>query len=419
MAAGGATVPLPTERRGWLARLGPGIISGAANDDPSCLVTYVIAGATFGYATLWTSLYAFPILLAIQLIAAKIGSSASQGLTSRLRSHYPSGGLVWVVCAALLPANVLTLGADLAAMAEITARVTGGPAAAWTAGYALITLAVLCLLPYRSIQAALKWLCISAVAYIAAAFLAQPDWRAALPATLVPQWNNSLRYLEVLVAIVGATLSPYFLFWQAGQEAEQKLCAARGRCLPPASDPSTFDIAIGSASSKAITFFVTITAAATLHANGDTGVASLDQAAAALRPLAGAAAAWVFAAGVIASGLLALPALAATSAYAISEAVGWPGSLDDPPHIAPNFYAVLLISVAVGLLLVAFRIPPIDLLFWASFVNGIAAPIAILALLLLVHKGEVRASYVRALAWAGFALSALAAGAVAVMAIRK
>jgi Mn2+/Fe2+ NRAMP family transporter len=176
------------------------------------LVTYAIAGAAFGYATLWTPLYAFPILLAIQLIAARIGRSTSQGLASRLRSQYPRSGLVWVVCAALLPANLLTLGADLTAMAEITGRVAGGPAAAWTVVYALATLAVLCLLPYRAIRAAFKWLCASVLAFVVAAFLAQPNWRAAVAATLVPQWRNSLEYVQVLVAIIGATLSPYFLF---------------------------------------------------------------------------------------------------------------------------------------------------------------------------------------------------------------
>lgn len=410
--------------RGLLAKCGPGVISGAANDDPSCIVTYTIAGASFGYLTLWTSLFGLPLIMAIQSMCARVGMISGRGLVGGIRISYP-GWILVPVCASLVIANVVTIGADLGGMANVAQMVTGISALIWMAGFALLITSLLFFLPYRQIEKFLKWLCLVLFAYIAGALLAKPAWGAVAVATLVPRVEWSRECLAVLVAILGATLSPYFLFWQAAQEVEVEYCrgkrtiAQRRGATSADLERSRLDVFAGSLVSKLITYFITLTAAATLFTHGRRHIESAEQAAAALQPIAGPAASWLFALGVIGTGMLAIPALAGSSAYAVAEAMRWQASLQDKPRFAAEFYAVLLVSMllGLGLLLTGFNV--VQMLFWASVFNGLLAPPSILLVVLLARSRKIMGAriaplWMRGVGW--ITVAATGAAAIALLA---
>lgn len=388
---------------------GPGVISGAANDDPSCIVTYSIAGATLGYVTLWTSLFALPLLAAVQLMCSRLGLVTRRGLARDVRLNYPKW-VLFPICAMLLIANTVTLGADLGGMGEVTSMVTGISPYVWTAVYGCLIIALLLYYPYRTLERIFKWLCLVLFVYVAAGILSKPEWRAVLLHTVVPSFTLSGNSLSVIVAIIGATMSPYFLFWQVSQEVEAEFCRRRRAVdmVKPPSDNrlerSKTDVFMGSSISKLITYFITLTTAATLFAHGETQINTAKDAAAALGPVAGPAASWLFAIGIIGTGLLAIPTLAGSSAYAISEAFRWRASLEAKVSIAPKFYSVLVISALLGLGLIYSGISPVQMLFWASIFNGVLAPPSIVLILLLTRNPEVMGERVNApwMNWSGW-----------------
>ncbi|HET8548486.1 MAG TPA: divalent metal cation transporter [Bryobacteraceae bacterium] len=421
-----AVYPATRSRAPGLLRLirqfGPGVISGAANDDPSCIVTYSIAGATFGYLTLWTSLFAMPLIAAVQLMCSRLGMVSGRGLAGAVRVNY-SKWILFPLCALLAVANVIELGADLGGMADVTQMLTGISASFWILLYGITVAGLLFLLSYSRIQRIFKWLCLALFAYVAAGFLSRPDWRDVAWNTFVPQVRWSREYLSVLVAVLGATLSPYFLFWQASQEVEaeysigRRTVAERRGASAAELDRSRLDVFAGSFISKLITYFITMTTAATLFAAGQREIRTAKDAAAALQPLAGDGAFLLFAIGVIGTGMLAVPVLAGSCAYAWSEAMRWRASLEVKPRFAPNFYAVLFVAVVIGLTLIYTGLNVVQMLFWASIVNGLLAPVCILLVVLLttnakVMNGSPIRGWLRVFGWLSFAVTAVAAVAM-------
>lgn len=406
--ASAAAAPRGRVRR-FFDDLGPGLITGAADDDPSGISTYSVAGASFGYAPLWTALFSFPLMAAVQLMCARLGLVSGRGLAGVIRRRYPRG-VLWTACALLLVANVVNIGADLAGMAAASELVTGVWAAYWTPFYAVLIVSLLFWSSYRRIARVFKWLTLVLFAYVATAFLARPDWGAVLRATLVPHVEWSREYLAVFVAILGTTISPYLFFWQAAQEVEEDRAAGRrtvrqrrGATASELARART-DVLTGMFVSNLIMFFIVLTTAATLHTHGERDITTARAAAEALRPLAGDGAYWLFALGLIGSGMLGVPVLAGSSAYAVAEAEGWRGSLDDRPRLARRFYAVVAVSMGIGLGLDAFGFDAVGMLFWSAVINGVlAAPLIVLVVLLTSDRsvmGEwVNPPLLRGLGW--------------------
>ena len=342
--------------RRFFAELGPGLITGAADDDPSGISTYSVAGAAFGYAPLWTALFSFPLMAAVQLMCARLGLVSGRGLASVIRRRY-SRHVLWAACALLVVANVINIGADLGGMAAVCEMVTGVKAVFWTPLYAGFIVSLLFWSSYRQIARIFKWLTLVLFAYVLTAFLAHPDWGAVLRATVVPhvEWSNG--FLAIFVGILGTTISPYLFFWQAAQEVEEDRAAGRRtvRQRRGATDAelrrARTDVVTGMFFSNLVMYFIILTTAATLHAGGQTTIATARQAAEALRPLAGEWAYWLFAIGLIGIGMLGVPVLAGSCAYAVAEAEIWRGSLEDTPRLARRFYAVVAVSMLVGLAL--------------------------------------------------------------------
>lgn len=374
--------------RRFFAELGPGLITGAADDDPSGISTYSVAGAAFGYAPLWTALFSFPLMAAVQLMCARLGMVTGRGLASVIRRRY-SRRVLWGACALLIVANVINIGADLGGMAEVSEMVTGVKAFFWTPLYSGLMVSLLFWSSYRQIARIFKWLTLVLFAYVLAAFLARPDWWAVLTATVVPriEWSNG--YLATFVGILGTTISPYLFFWQAAQEVEEDRAAGRRtvRQRRGATDAelqrARTDVVTGMLFSNFVMYFIILTTAATLHAHGQTNITTARQAAEALRPLAGAGAYWLFTLGLIGTGMLAVPVLAGSCAYALAEAEGWRGSLEDPPRLARRFYAVVAVSMLVGLSLNFVGLDAVAMMFWSAVVNGVlASPLIVLVVLL-------------------------------------
>jgi NRAMP (natural resistance-associated macrophage protein)-like metal ion transporter len=408
--------------RKFFSELGPGLISGAADDDPSGIATYSVTGAAFGYGPLWTALASFPLMAAVQLMCARLGMVTGRGLAAVVRRRYPRW-VVWGACLVLTIANVINIGADLGGMAETTQMVTGVPSLVWTPVYAVLILALLALTSYRTVAKVFKWLTLVLFAYVLTAFIARPDWRQVLHATLVPDLKWSPQYLSVLVGILGTSISPYLFFWQAAVEVEEE--RAEGRRTVGQRQGATAnelrrarnDVVTGMFLSNFVMYFIILTTAATLHAHGKTDIDSARDAAEALRPLAGAGAYWLFTLGLIGTGLLGVPVLAGSSAYAISEAMLWGASLDKPPRLVPKFYSVLGVAIALGLALDYTGIKAVKMLFWSAVANGVLAPPLIVLLVLLTSDRTVMGEYVNAplLRWLGWITAAVMAFASVAM----
>jgi len=409
--------PAPPFRR-FFSNLGPGLITGAADDDPSGISTYSVAGATFGYLPLWTAIVSFPLMTAVQLMCARLGLITGLGLAGVIRRRY-SRWVLWGACALLIVANVINIAADLGGMAEATALVSGVPAAVSVPAFGAVITASLMWSSYRTIARIFKWLTLVLFAYVATAFVAHADWRTALYLTVVPHIEWSRAFFSVLVAILGTTISPYLFFWQAAQEVEEEramgrnLARRRGATREELAACRT-DVFTGMFASNAIMFFIIATTAATLHAEGKTDIATAQQAAEALRPLAGAGAYWLFTLGLIGTGMLAVPVLAGSTAYAIAEAAAWRGSLNQRPHRAKKFYVVLGVAVALGVALTYAGLDAIKLLFTAAVINGVLAPPLILLVLLLTSDRTVMGDAVSSrplalLGWTAFIVMVIAA----------
>jgi len=379
--------------RQFIASLGPGLITGAADDDPSGIATYSIAGAAFGYLPLWTVLFSFPLMTAVQLMCARLGMVTGSGLAGVIRRRYPTP-VLWAACALLIVANVINVSADLGGMAEATSMVTGVGASLWLPAYAILIVLLLVWSSYGTIARVFKWLTLTLLTYVGTAIVANADWRSALTATIVPRVVWSRDFFAMLVAVLGTTISPYLFFWQAAQEVEEERATGRNlrhrrgasaRALRTARS----DVVAGMFSSNAVAFFIILTAAATLHRSGVTHVSSAQQAAEALRPLAGDAAYWLFTLGLIGTGMLAVPVLAGSCAYAVAEAAAWRGSLDQPPRRARGFYTVLGVAMLIGWVLNYTGWNAIRMLFVTAVINGLLAPPLILIVVLLTRDRKV------------------------------
>jgi NRAMP (natural resistance-associated macrophage protein)-like metal ion transporter len=401
----------------FCADLGPGLITGCADDDPSGISTYSMAGASFGYGLLWTALLSLPLMISVQMMCGRLGMVTGRGLAGVIRTRYPRW-VLWGACALLVTANVINIAADLGGMAQGAELVTGISSLVWIPLFGAVITAFLLWSSYRQIARIFKWLTLVLLAYIGTAFLAHVDWHAALAATFVPRFVWSREYLALLLGILGTTISPYLFFWQASQEVEEE--RAQGRTLQQrkgATDEELrrlrVDVMTGMFASNLIMYFIVLTTAATLHAHGKTDIQTAREAAEALKPLAGAAAYWLFSLGLIGTGMLGVPVLAGSSAYALAEAAAWKGSLEKKPHKARKFYAVLTVSLILGCALDYAGLDAVKMLFWSAVINGALAPPLILLILLLTSNPEVMGERVtppvmKLLGWITFALMSAA-----------
>ncbi len=385
--------------RRFFADLGPGLITGAADDDPSGISTYSVTGAAFGYAPLWTALFSFPLMSAVQMMCARLGMVAGRGLAGVIRKRYPRW-VLWGSCALLMIANVVNIGADLGGMAAVTEMVTGVASTIWTPVYAVLICSLLLWSNYRFIARTFKWLTLALFAYVLAAFLAKPDWGKVLYATLVPHLEFSSAYWATLVGILGTTISPYLFFWQASQEVEEEV--AIGRTTLKQREGATKkelrhsrnDVLTGMFFSNLVMYFIILTTAATLHAHGKTTITTAREAAEALRPLAGGGAYWLFSLGLVGGGMIGVPVLAGSCAYALAEAANWVGSLEKHPNLAQGFYSVVGFAMLVGLSLDFAGFDAVKMLFWSAVVNGVLAPPLIVIVVLLTNNRQVMGRHV-------------------------
>src|SRR3984885_3962490 len=416
--------PLPPKQNRvelFFADLGPGLITGCADDDPSGISTYSMTGAVFGYGLLWTALISFPLMVSVQMMCGRLGMVTGRGLAGVVRRRY-SKWVLWAACALLIVANVVNIAADLGGMADATQMITGVNALVWTPLYTALIVSFLFWSSYRHIARIFKWITLVLLAYVITAFFAGVDWRHALLATLLPPPVWSRDYLEVLVGILGTTISPYLFFWQASQEVEEE--RAMGRSLAQrrgATDAELralrVDVTTGMFASNFIMWFIILTTAATLHAHGVVKIDTAKQAAEALRPLAGNAAYLLFTLGLIGTGMLGVPVLAGSCAYAISEAAAWRGSLEKKPSSARKFYTVLGVAMVLGLVINFAGLDAVKMLFWSAVTNGVLAPPLIFLILLLTSDRNVMGSRVssrieRTLGWITFVVMSVAAVAM-------
>ncbi len=373
----------------FLSRLGPGLVTGAADDDPSGIGTHSQVGAQFGYGLSWTFLFSFPLMVAIQEVAAEIGRVTGAGIARNMRRHYPRPLLVLMV-GLLLIANIVNLGADLAAMGAAVALLIGGPIGLYTLLFGVFCIIVEVALSYERYASVLKWATLSLFAYVAVVIVAQVPWGEALTSLVVPRIEWTGAYATAVVAILGTTISPYLFFWQAGQEIEeQKRHKVKPLCITPKdAGPELkrirIDTLTGMAFSSIVSLAIVFATAATLHANGIRDIETSAQAAEALRPIAGNFAFALFALGIIGTGLLAVPVLAGSAAYAVTEMFGISGSLDAKPTKARLFYGTIAVTTLLGVSLQYVGIDPARALYWAAVVNGVlAAPLMVMMMLIV------------------------------------
>jgi NRAMP (natural resistance-associated macrophage protein)-like metal ion transporter len=379
----------PGRFRRFLSRLGPGLVTGAADDDPSGIGTHSQVGAQFGYGLSWTFLFSFPLMVAIQEVAAEIGRVTGAGIARNLRRHYPRPLLVLMV-GLLLVANIVNLGADLAAMGAAVGLLIGGPLGLYTLLFGVLCVVIEVWLSYKRYSSVLKWATLSLFAYVAVVIVAQVPWGEALTSLVVPriEWNGA--YATAVVAILGTTISPYLFFWQAAQEIEeQKRHKVKPLCITPKdAGPELkrirIDTLTGMAFSSIVSLAIVFATAATLHANGVRDIETSAQAAEALRPIAGNFAFALFALGIIGTGLLAVPVLAGSAAYAVTEMFGIASSLDAKPTKARLFYGTIAVTTMLGVSLQYVGIDPARALYWAAVVNGVlAAPLMAMMMLIV------------------------------------
>ncbi len=359
--------------------LGPGLITGASDDDPSGIATYSQAGAQYGYQLGWTMLFSWPLMCAIQEISARIGRVTGRGIAGILRKHYPLP-ILYAIVSLLVIANTINLAADLGAMAAALKLLIGGPALLYVGCFAVLTAVLESFVRYSRYVSVLKWLTLSLFTYVAVAFVVHVPWSTIARSLVVPHVSFNADYLTVVVAILGTTISPYLFFWQAEQEVEdeRERPGAKPLIRAPEQAKAEFrrirvDTLVGMGLSNAVALFIMITAAATLNASGVTDIQTSSQAAEALRPVAGPFVFLIFSLGIIGTGLLALPVLAGSSAYAVGEAFGWHVGLARKPARAKRFYLTIAAITAIGAVLNVVALDPIKALFWSAVINGVVA----------------------------------------------
>jgi NRAMP (natural resistance-associated macrophage protein)-like metal ion transporter len=405
------------ERRSIGEVLGPGLVTGAADDDPSGIGTYSQIGAAFGFKLAWTMPFAFPLLAAIQEICARVGAVTGRGIAQNLRRHY-SPWLLRAVVLLLLVANVINLGADLGAMGAAMAMLVPGPVLLFTTAFALISVMLEVWVSYARYERFLKWTTLSLFAYVGVVFAVHVPWGEALRGIFIPSFSFSREEAMALVAVFGTTISPYLFFWQAGQEVEEqhRKHVKPLMCSPRSAGPELkrirTDTLVGMGFSHLVALFIILATAATLHAHGVRDVETATQAAEALRPIAGQFAFVLFAVGMIGTGLLAVPVLAGSAAYAVSETFGWVEGLNRKPREAKAFYGAIAVATLAGVAINTVGIDPMKALYWSAVVNGLLAPPLMVVLMLMARNPKVMEKLVisPALATVGWIATAVMAG---------
>ncbi len=413
----------PTKRRRWaipsfLRHVGPGVVTGAADDDPSGIATYTQAGAQFGTSLLWTVFFSVPFMVAIQLVSARIGRQSGQGIAANLRAHAPRWFLL-VIVALLLVANTINIAADISAMGEALQLVVGGGEHFHAVAFGVVTVLLQVFVPYRRLAPILKWLTLSLFVYVLAVFTVNVPWARVAHDLVLPRVQANAAFWMTIVAILGTSISPYLFFWQASQEVEEMrlrgIVAGRESrsVVLKALRRVRLDTIIGMVFSNGIAFCVMLMGAVVLHAAGITDVQTAAQAAQALRPLAGDLAFSLFALGIIATGLLAVPVLASSAAYAVAEAFGWPEGLERHWREAKGFYAIITIATLVGTALDFTPIDPMKALYWSAVINGVVSVPIMAAMMLLAANHQVMGALTvrrktRFLGWGAVAVMAAA-----------
>jgi NRAMP (natural resistance-associated macrophage protein)-like metal ion transporter len=379
----------PAGAKGVLEQLGPGLVTGASDDDPSGIATYSQVGARFGYGMLWCMLLSYPLIAAIQEICARIGRVTGGGLAANLRRYYPKW-ILYSVLSLMSLANIFNLGADLGAMGAAAHLLLPGDARIYIVVFAAASVLAELFIPYSEYAKYLKWLTLSLFAYVGTAFYVHLPWSEVVHAVVVPKVEITREYLTALIAVLGTTISPYLFFWQASQEVEEVTCNPGEEALKQAPQQARsqlgrirLDTYIGMALSNVVAFFIILTTAATLHAHGIHEISSSAQAALALKPLAGRYAFLLFVCGIVGTGMLAVPVLAGSAAFGIGEARHWRVGLERKPREAARFYAAICAATLVGSSLNFFGIDPIKALFWAAVLNGlVAAPLMVVIMIM-------------------------------------
>ena len=421
-----ANAPDPADdaANSWVSELGPGLITGAADDDPSGIATYSQAGAQFGFSMLWTLVLTYPLMVAIQTISARIGRVTGHGLATNIRRHYPAG-LLYPLVGLLLLANTINIAADIAAMGDAMVLIAGGKAQWYAVLFGAVSVLLQVFVPYSRYVSVLKWLTLALLAYVATVFVVHIPWRQVLAeGVALPALPWKAAYITTIVAVFGTTISPYLFFWQASQEVEELRADADAQALKKTPklaragyrriDRDTF---IGMGFSNLVAFFIMLTTAVTLHAHGVTNIETSAQAATALRPIAGNFAFTLFALGIIGTGMLAVPVLAGSAAYAIAGTFRWKSSLEHAPKVAPRFYAIIVVATVAGIGLVFAPIDPIKALFWSAVINGVIAIPIMAVMMLMAARHDVMGKLVisRRLKWLGWLCTAVMTAAVAAM----
>jgi NRAMP (natural resistance-associated macrophage protein)-like metal ion transporter len=412
-----------TSKPQLLQVLGPGLITGASDDDPSGIATYSQAGAQFGYGLTWTMLFTYPLMAAVQMISARVGRTTGRGIAGNLRVHYPAWILQWVV-ALLLIANTINLGADLGAMADASRLLLPAPAWLFIVLFAAICVYMQVFLQYTRYVAVLKWLTLALFAYFAAIVTIHIDWRDLASGLFLPKFDKAKEYLTTIVAVFGTTISPYLFFWQAAEEVEDIKAYPHRNDLVDAPEQGRaalrrieVDTLVGMAFSNLVALAIMVTTAATLHKNGVTSIETSAQAAEALRPIAGQFAFLVFALGIIGTGLLAVPVLAGSGAYALGEARRWPTGFSRNWQEAKAFYATVALATLVGMVMNFSGLDPIKALYWSAVLNGIVAVPVMVMMMMMAARSDIMGRFVvaGALKWLGWIATAVMAAAVVAM----
>ncbi|MCX7173373.1 MAG: divalent metal cation transporter [Proteobacteria bacterium] len=413
----------PVPDASWLNKLGPGLITGAADDDPGGIATYSQAGAQFGFNMLWTVLFTYPLMVGIQVVSARIGRVSGHGLATNIRLHYPAWLLHGVV-GLLLIANTINIAADISAMGEATKLLVGGHAHRYSAAFGLLSLLLQIFIPYRRYVRILKWLTMALLAYVATVFVVDIPWSQVLVKTLMPHLSWETAYVTTVVAVFGTTISPYLFFWQASQEVEDQLADPHARPLRSAPhqaeahlDRIKIDTYIGMGFSNLVAFFIILTTAVTLNLNGISDIQTSAEAAAALRPIAGEFAFILFSMGIIGTGMLAIPVLAGSSAYAMAGAFKWKNSLEHTPMRAKRFYGIIAVSTLIGIALDFTSIDPFKALYWSAVINGVISVPIMAVMMLMAVRPEIMGQFVistrlKVLGWLATLMMAAAVSAM-------
>ncbi len=382
------------QSQSWLDKLGPGLVAGAADDDPSGIATYSQAGAQFGFGMLWLGLFTYPLMVGIQETSARIGRTSGRGLAANMRRCYPAW-LLYTVVSLLLFANTVNIAADLAAMGDALRLVAGGPAQWYALGFGVLSVLLQVFIPYHRYARLLKWLTLALLAYAATALVIDVPWREVVVRTFSPHIEWTAEYLTTMVAVFGTTISPYLFFWQASQEVEELQADPQAeplkrapRQVRPQLRRIKLDTAIGMGFSNLVAWSIMLTTAVTLHAHGIFEVGSSAQAAAALRPIAGELAFALFALGIIGTGLLAIPVLAGSAAYAMAGAFNWRSGLELEPLAARKFYGIIAAATLAGVGIGFLPLDPMRALYWSAVINGVVAvPVMVVTMLLSTRRG--------------------------------